>query len=82
MVCACGLEGGKEDYNDSWGPACQGPYLPCGAKQFVHLAFRALKYIRKVLTYSDLFHGKRILAHIWIMDRVERDRWQGGQLRD
>ena len=33
-----------------------------------------LKYIRKVLIYSDSLDKKRILIKIWIMDKV--DWWE------
>lgn len=75
-MCACGLESGKEDERDSVGPPCWGSYLICRAKKFVHLAFRVLLFIRKVLTFRFFFffYRKRILVKIWVMDRVERGR--------
>ena len=73
-MCVCGLESGRGDYSDSLGPACQGLYLLCGAKKFAHLAFRVLKYIRKVLTYSDSLDKERILVNVWTMGKV--DWWE------
>lgn len=67
-MCACGLEGGKEDEHDSVEPPCWGSYLVCRAKTFVHLAFIVIIFIRKVLTFRFLFNRKKILVKTWVME--------------